>query len=107
MATKLSEVIFGAFPQLRYEPTAKRVRARLGGNAVVDTLHALLVWEPRRITPIFAVPEAELLAELAPPRRRRARSRNTASGSARTGPPALDPRTGFGRHTAPARNSTS
>jgi uncharacterized protein (DUF427 family) len=101
MATKLSGVILGAFPQLRYEPTAKRVRASLSGNAVVDTLHAYLVWEPRRITPIFAVPEAELLAELV-----------TAGGSggeapehgvtlSRDAPRLLDPRTGFGRHTTP------
>ena len=41
----------GTFPQLRYEPTAKRVRASLDGTAVVDTLQAYLVWEPRRITP--------------------------------------------------------
>ena len=39
----------------------------LRGHAVVDTLNAYLVWEPRRITPVFAVPEDELRAELAPP----------------------------------------
>lgn len=53
MATKLSGVILGTFPDLRYEPTAKRIRATLGGNTVVDTLHAWLVWEPKRITPIL------------------------------------------------------
>ncbi len=67
MATRLSRVLFGAFPQLRYEPTAKRIRARAAGHTVVDTLNAYLVWEPRRITPVFAVPETELSAELAPP----------------------------------------
>ena len=51
MAIKLSEVLFGTFGKLRYQPTAKRVRALTGGNAVVDTFHALLVWEPQRITP--------------------------------------------------------
>lgn len=56
MAIKLSEVLFGTFGKLRYQPTAKRVRALTGGNAVVDTFHALLVWEPQRITPVFAVP---------------------------------------------------
>ena len=57
----------GAIPQLRYEPTAKRVRACLGRDTVVDSLQACLVWEPRRVTPIFAVPEQELRADLTAP----------------------------------------
>jgi uncharacterized protein (DUF427 family) len=101
MATKLSRVILGAFPELRYEPTAKRVRASLGGNAVVDTLHAYLVWEPRRITPIFAVPEAELLAELAAPGGSGAEVHELGVTLSVDAPPLLDPRTGFGRHTTP------
>ena len=101
MATKLSEVIFGTFPQLRYQPTAKRVRAMVGGNAVVDTLYALLVWEPKRVTPIYAVPEVDLRAELAPPRQEPGEVTEHGFRLGSDGPPALDPRTGFGRHTAP------
>ncbi|MGO4474270.1 DUF427 domain-containing protein [Arthrobacter sp. M-10] len=100
MATKLSGVILGTFPELRYEPTAKRILATLGGNTVVDTLHAWLVWEPKRITPIYAVPQAELLAEL--------RAGGPAADVPELGvrlsagsPTSLDPRTGFGRHTTP------
>jgi uncharacterized protein (DUF427 family) len=37
----------------RYVPTERRVRA----DDVVDTTRAMLVWEPRRIVPSFAVPE--------------------------------------------------
>lgn len=101
MATRLSKVLLESFPQLRYEPTPKRVRASLGGTTVVDTLHAYLVWEPRRITPIFAVPEPELRAEL---------TRSGGSGTevpehgvrlSADAPVSLDPRTGFGRHTTP------
>ncbi|GAA4043936.1 DUF427 domain-containing protein [Arthrobacter methylotrophus] len=99
MAIKLSEVILGAFPQLRYEPTAKRVRASLGGNTVVDTIHARLVWEPRRITPIFAVPEAELRAELVPAGGPTADVAELPVKLSADSPPSLDPRTGFGRHT--------
>jgi uncharacterized protein (DUF427 family) len=101
MATKLSGVILGTFLQLRYEPTAKRIRASLGGNTVVDTLHAWLVWEPRRITPIFAVPEAELLAELTPPGGPAADVPELGVRLSADSLPSLDPRTGFGRHTAP------
>lgn len=101
MATKLSKLILGAFPQLRYDPTAKRVRASLGGNAVVDTLHAYLIWEPRRITPIYAVPEAELLAELTTPGGSGADVPELGVTLSVDAPPLLDPRTGFGRHTTP------
>jgi uncharacterized protein (DUF427 family) len=101
MATRLSEVLFGVFPHLRYEHTAKRVRALVGGNAVVDTLDALLIWEPKRITPVFAVPEAQLQAELAPPAGQGGDVPEYGVRISLDGPPSLDPRTGFGRHTAP------
>jgi uncharacterized protein (DUF427 family) len=39
--------------ELRYEPVEKRVRV----GTIVDTTHALLVWEPRRVVPSYAVPE--------------------------------------------------
>lgn len=100
MATRLSNLIIGAFPQLRYEPTAKRIRAYRDGDVVVDTVRAWLIWEPRRITPIFAVPEQELLARLAPPARPPAAVEEHAfalrQGAA---PTSLDPGTGFGKHT--------
>ena len=64
VATRISHLFKQSFSALRYEPSAKRVRATLGGQPVVDTTHALLVWEPRRIVPIYAVPESDVLAEL-------------------------------------------
>ncbi|MDQ0819774.1 uncharacterized protein (DUF427 family) [Arthrobacter sp. V4I6] len=100
MATRLSKVLFGTFPQLRYEPTAKRIRASLDGKVVVDTLQACLIWEPRRITPIFAVREQELLAELVAPGLPAASVEEHAfalqQGEA---PTSLDPGTAFGKHT--------
>lgn len=101
MATKLSEVIFGAFPQWRYQPTAKRIRALAGGDAVVDTVNALLVWEPKRITPIFAVPVADLRAELAPPAQEAGDVPEFGVRIMAGAPQSFDPRTGFARHTAP------
>jgi uncharacterized protein (DUF427 family) len=105
MATKVSELLLGAFPDLRYEPTTKRVRAGLDGSPVVDTQKALLVWEPKRVTPVYAVPEEDLLARLQP-------AAHKGHGGGRGAdefpirirqdtPPALDPRTGFRRHTTP------
>src|SRR5919108_235433 len=51
-----------ALAGLRYEPIEKRVRA----DAVVDSTRAILVWEPRRIVPSYAVPAADIAAELSP-----------------------------------------
>jgi uncharacterized protein (DUF427 family) len=49
--------------ELRFEPTPVRVRASVDGACVVDTRHALLVWEPRRLVPVYAVPVHDLTAE--------------------------------------------
>jgi len=43
-------------------PTERRVRA----DDIVDTTRALLVWEPRRIVPSYAVPEEDLRVEAEP-----------------------------------------
>jgi uncharacterized protein (DUF427 family) len=51
---------------LRHEPTDKWIRARLGGRVVVDSRAALLLWEPRRIVPTYAVPDEDVRAELVP-----------------------------------------
>ena len=55
-----------ALGELRHEPTERRVRASLGGQVIVDSTSAVLVWEPRRVVPSFAVPAEDIRAELAP-----------------------------------------
>lgn len=45
---------------LRFEPTPVRVRATVGGDVVVDSRAAVLVWEPRRLIPVYAVPVADI-----------------------------------------------
>jgi uncharacterized protein (DUF427 family) len=64
MALKMRGYLMGSVPRLRYETTAKRVRVRHHGRTICDTTAARLVWEPRRIVPVYAVPEAALDAEL-------------------------------------------
>jgi uncharacterized protein (DUF427 family) len=61
---RMSDAMAQLRAELRYEPTEKRIRAELGGRLVVDTTRALLVWEPRRICPQYAVPEEDLWATL-------------------------------------------
>ena len=48
-----------------HEPTAKHLRIEHAGHAVAETDHALLVWEPRRSVPAYAVPAADVRAGLA------------------------------------------
>lgn len=100
MATKLSQVLFGTFPELRYQPAAKRVRVLSAGSTVADTTKAVLIWEPKRITPVYAVPADELKAGLEPAS---AKGGGTAEYEVKVmdAPPSLDPRTGFARHTTP------
>ncbi|HEY1154716.1 MAG TPA: DUF427 domain-containing protein [Arthrobacter sp.] len=71
--------------QLRYEPTPRRIRADAGGVTLVDSQDAFLVFEPRKLTPVFAVPEADIAADLLP----------AATGRLRGGP-----RSHFAAHTA-------
>jgi hypothetical protein len=42
------------------------VRAKLGADTIVDSTKAMLIWEPRRVCPSYAVPEEDIEAELAP-----------------------------------------
>ena len=66
MAVRMRDTVQGAWSELRFEPTEKRVRAALGDRDVVVTDRAALVWEPRRVVPSYAVPVAELRAERRP-----------------------------------------
>lgn len=63
---ELGGVLFGQLGGLRFQPTAKRVRAMVDGDAVVDSNRAVLVWEPRRVVPAYAVPAEDIEAELVP-----------------------------------------
>jgi len=64
MGIDLREQWFRGLTELRYAGTPKRIRALLGGQTVVDTRDALLVYEPRRVVPWYAVPAGDLRLEL-------------------------------------------
>ncbi len=64
MSVRLSELLLGDFERLRHEPVRKRVRAMLGDRAVVDSVRAALVYEPRRVVPSYAVPAEDVDATL-------------------------------------------
>jgi uncharacterized protein (DUF427 family) len=52
--------------QVRTEPSAKRVRAYLGGEVVADTIHPVLVWEVPYY-PAYYFPVADVRADLLEP----------------------------------------
>lgn len=99
MAVRMAEHVAGSFGQLRVEPTPVRLRAALDGVPALDTTEALLVWEPGRVVPQYAVPAADVVAELLPggdgPRH--------GPGAQPLGPDGrsvLTPDTGFGVHSS-------
>src|SRR3954451_6845588 len=103
MSTRLRDVLFRELAELRYDPTDKRIRAVLGGQTVVDSTRALLVWEPRRVVPSYAFPVEDVDAELAPADGHGA---SAAEGVPLSGRRVLDPRTPFAVHTAEGRPVT-
>jgi uncharacterized protein (DUF427 family) len=66
VSDQVRDLLARGFGELRHEPTAKRIRAVLGGDTVVDSTRAVLVWEPRRIVPSYAVPTEDVRGELVP-----------------------------------------
>jgi uncharacterized protein (DUF427 family) len=100
---RLRDVMMGQLGALRWEPTDKRIRATAGDATVVDTTRALLVWEPKRVVPSYAVPEADIAAEVAA----------GGDGAAEpeqppmlAGRPVYDPSVPFAVHTAPGEAVT-
>lgn len=61
-----SRVLDTLLPRLRHQPTPRRVRALVDSEVVVDSSDAVLVWEPQRILPAYAVPLEHVAGELEP-----------------------------------------
>lgn len=66
MALRMKRHLGEAVPQLAYEPVPTRLRAFVDGELALDTRRGVLVWEPRRIVPVYAVPDADLLVGVEP-----------------------------------------
>ena len=99
MALDLADHFFAALPELRFHPTAKRIRAFVGGDAVVDSTRAWIVWEPRRIVPSYAVPQGDIHGALVESTQEAGAEEHAVRLG--DGPPVLDPRSGFSVHTTP------
>ena len=66
MSNRMAEAFLQGFDELRHEPVQKRVRALVGDAVAVETTRALLVYEPRRVVPSYAVPAEDILGDLIP-----------------------------------------
>ena len=94
MGIRMKHHLGSVMTDLRWEPVPYRVRAWVDEVLVVDSTDAAVVWEPRRLVPVFAVPAADLAGEV-------------AAADPQPGPPdlaALPPMLGptdFATHTVP------
>lgn len=70
MALRLGAHLMSLHDRLLYEPLSRQVRCFLDGVPVCATTAPVLVWETRRVVPMYAVPEADVLADLLPTARR-------------------------------------
>ncbi len=102
MGSQIGALLAGGLDELRYEPIGKRIRAVLGDGTAVDSTRAVLVWEPRRVVPSYAVPAGDIRGELAVAAA--AASGDTREAGAQmpalSGRPVLTPADPFAAHTA-------
>lgn len=101
MGVRMLDIVMKQRGELRYQPLDQRVRATLGGQVVVDSLRAVLVWEPGRVVPSYAVPASEVIG---------LQIRDGADDEAPVTPDlgqrrTLDPRVPFAIHTTPGRSA--
>ena len=98
MSVVLSQEMMRLLPELRIQPVPKRLTVRLGSELVARTDRPLLVMEPMRVVPSYAVPVADLRLPLEPaPPGPAPEYRPVGFGD---GPPLLDPSVPFAVHTA-------
>ena len=93
----------GELDSLRYEPTDERIRGVLGDRTVIDSTRAMLVWEPKRIVPAYAVPVEDIDAQIsANPAASASKPPDVAAtdGSQFAGRRVFDPSIPFSAHTS-------
>jgi uncharacterized protein (DUF427 family) len=110
MATGVRDLLMRELGDLRFEPIEKRIRATLGGQPMVDSTRAILVWEPKRVVPSYAVPVEDIEGDITAAASTYRDSSPTAApelDAPRLGDiPVLDPRIPFAVHTAPGEALT-
>jgi uncharacterized protein (DUF427 family) len=105
MSTRLLDSLMAQIGGMRHEHTHRRIRATIRDEVAVDSVNAVLVYEPRRLVPQYAVPVADVLGELVPgaPQPADTETGFVLSDPALQGLPVLDPSIPFAVHTAAGR----
>jgi uncharacterized protein (DUF427 family) len=113
MSARMRDLLSDGFDQLRREPIAKRIRAVHAGVTVADSTRAVLVWEPRRVVPSYALPVDDVRGELLPGDPAGTGTAGTDAADAGgvrlpdvTGRPVLDPSIPFAVHSTPGHVMT-
>jgi uncharacterized protein (DUF427 family) len=104
MAVQMRSLLMGAIAELRVHPVAKLIRATSDGDLVVSSTHALLVWEPRRVLPSYAVPVTDVKGQLVPATVAPDLERPVQLWEG--GPPVFAPGTPFSAHACPGETLT-
>lgn len=99
MAIELQNHLISVLGDLRSQRTPKRITVRRNGADVAVSDQAVLIWEPKRVVPSYAVPQADIVAELepAPPG---PEPEYRATGFGPDSSPVLDPSVPFAVHSA-------
>jgi uncharacterized protein (DUF427 family) len=99
MALALNRHMVRSRGELRHHPLQTRLRARRGDELVLDSAAGQIIWEPKRVVPVYGVPADDMIAALEP---------NTPpdDGPALAapldgGPPVLTPAVPFHSHSTP------
>jgi uncharacterized protein (DUF427 family) len=105
MSSRLLDDLMAHIDETRHEHTRRRIRALIGEEVVADSVRAMLVYEPRRVVPSYAVPVEDVLGELVPeaPVSGDADAGFVIGDPALRGVPVLDPSIPFAVHTADVR----
>src|SRR4051794_9418092 len=105
MSTSVGEAMMQQLGELRHEPIEKRIRATFGEDAVVDTTRALLVWEPKRVVPSYAVPVEDVAGEVVDTGGDAPAATSEPEAPQLAGRPVYDPSIPFAVHTAEGRRA--
>jgi uncharacterized protein (DUF427 family) len=103
MSVRVRDLLMDELDSLRFEPTDERIRGLLGERTVIDSTSAMLVWEPKRIVPAYAVPVEDIDGQLSgEPAASASESPDAAAieGSQFAGRRVLDPSVPFSVHTS-------
>lgn len=100
MSVKVRDLLWAELNSLRYEPIEKRIRGSLGDRTVVDSTRAIIVFEPKRVVPSYAVPTEDINAELEPQASPDATDPQAIDAPQLEGIPVFDPSIPFSVHTS-------